>query len=357
MIPHRIALLLLLGSLALSARAETSATVPPSVATLSPEQQTAVRELSRQEIDAAAPRLTEQVSQQVGKQIEGEKQAMAIAKDALEVGRKSVDWWLSNISLWLAGLGLLIAVASIGIPLFIAYKLKKYSDGIKKKLEQMLKQAGQHTGEIEKLLHSARDKTSLIPNAETLTSQLSTDLLEKLRAEKPPQVVRLIEQAWEAHHQKDWATAKPLWELLSLIESQDANVWFNLAYAESELGQDYPQITDCYRRSHLLNPSVEACNNWGNALSAWARTLTGEAQQQRFAEADQHYDKATRLGPDQASAYRNWINSLHYWTETLTGQELYKCQARIDEVLLKAKRNLDTRSFDDLKSWRSSMDT
>lgn len=58
-----------------------------------------MRELSRQEIDAAAPRLTEQVGQQVGKQIEGEKQAMAIAKDALEVGRKSVDWWLSNISL------------------------------------------------------------------------------------------------------------------------------------------------------------------------------------------------------------------------------------------------------------------
>ena len=50
MTPHRLAFLFLLGSLPLSARAETSATVPPTtatVSTLTPEQQTAVRELSR----------------------------------------------------------------------------------------------------------------------------------------------------------------------------------------------------------------------------------------------------------------------------------------------------------------------
>lgn len=64
-----------------------------------------MRELSRQEIDTATPRLTEQVGKQVEKQIEGEKQAMAIAKDALEVGRKSVDWWLSNIGVLMGILG------------------------------------------------------------------------------------------------------------------------------------------------------------------------------------------------------------------------------------------------------------
>lgn len=341
MIPHRLAFLLLLGSLALSARAETSATVTPppeTLANLTPEQQTAVRELSRQEIDTATTRLTEQVGKQVEKQIEGEKQAMAIAKDALEVGRKSVDWWLSNIGVLMGILGVLLAAASVGIPYLMGKKQKiewqEKLDELTRKLaeaETARKQIEDHAAETERLLQQARDKTSLIPNAETLTGQLSTELLEKLKADKSPQVVTLIEQAWEAHHQKDWATAKPLWELLSLIESQDANVWFNLAYAESELGQDYPQITDCYRRAYLLLPSPAACNNWGNALADWARALTGEAQQQRFAEADQRYAKATELQPDDAGTYHNWGMTLAYWAGTLTGEAQQQRFAEADQ--------------------------
>ena len=188
--------------------------------------------------------------------------------------------------------GVLLAAASVGIPYLMGKKQKtewqeKLNELTRKlaEAETARKRIEDHATETERLLQQARDKTSLIPNAETLTGQLSTELLEKLQTEKPPQVVRLIEQAWEAHRQEDWATAKPLWELLSLIESQDANVWFNLAYAESKLGQDYQQITDYYRRAHLLKPRASACNNWGTALLAWANTLTGEAQQQRFADA------------------------------------------------------------------------
>ena len=345
MIPHRLAFLFLLGSLSLSARAETSATVPPTVATLTPEQQTAVRELSRQEIDTATPRLTEQVGKQVEKQIEGEKQAMAIAKDALEVGRKSVDWWLSNIGVLMGILGVLLAAASVGIPYLMGKKQKtewqeKLNELTRKlaEAETARKRIEDHATETERLLQQARDKTSLIPNAETLTGQLSTELLEKLQTEKPPQVVRLIEQAWEAHRQEDWATAKPLWELLSLIESQDANVWFNLAYAESKLGQDYQQITDYYRRAHLLKPRASACNNWGTALLAWANTLTGEAQQQRFADADQRFTEASRLKPDDADTYYNWGSTLADWAKTLTGKAQQQRFAEADQRYAEASR-------------------
>ncbi|MCG9059360.1 hypothetical protein LH452_10495 [Laribacter hongkongensis] len=343
MTPHRLAFLFLLGSLSLSARAETSATIPPTVSTLTPEQQTAVRELSRQEIDTATPRLTEQVGKQVEKQIEGEKQAMAIAKDALEVGRKSVDWWLSNIGVLMGILGVLLAAASVGIPYLMGKKQKtewqeKLNELTRKlaEAETARKQIEDHATETERLLQQARDKTSLIPNAETLTGQLSTELLEKLKADKPPQVVRLIEQAWEAHRQKDWATAKPLWELLSLIESQDANVWFNLAYAESELGQDYQQITDYYRRAHLLDPDASTCNNWGNALTDWANTLTDEVQQQRFAEADLRYAEATELQPDDAEVYYNWGNALADRAKTLTGEAQQQRFADADQRYAKA---------------------
>jgi len=286
----------------------------------------------------------------VAKTIEGEKQAIDVAKDALEVGRKSVDWWLSNISVWLGGLGLLIGVAGIGIPLWMGRKQKvewqeKLAD-ITQKLAQAQtaqqqaaaaqQQAEQHASEIETLLRTARDKTSLIPSAEDIKGELSGELLAKLQAEKSPQVVKLIQQAWEAHKKEDWAAAKPLWALLSLIESQDANVWFNLAYAEVHSGQDWQRICAGFQRAHLLQPSAVACNNWGSALFSLANTLTGEAQQQCFAEADQRYAEATRLQSDYVDAYNNWGNALSNWANTLTGeaqqQRFSEADQRFSEV-------------------------
>lgn len=324
----------------------------PASAPFTPAQQQAIRQISASEAQAQVPLVASAAAASVAKTIEGEKQAIDVAKDALEVGRKSVDWWLSNIGVLMAILGAVLAVASIGIPLWMGRKQKaewqeKLAD-ITQKLAQAQaaqqqaaaaqQRAEQHAGEIEALLLSARDKTSQIPNAEQITGKLEGDVLAKLRAEKPPQVVRLIQQAWEAHEKEDWAAAKPLWGLLSLIESHDANVWFNFAYAEQHSGKNWQLIHDAYQRSHLLQPSEMACNNWGTTLSEWANTLTGEAQQQRFAEAGQRFVEAIRLKPDYATAYYNWGTALSEWANTLTSEAQQRRFADADHCFAEATR-------------------
>ncbi|UDM16206.1 hypothetical protein [Vogesella sp. XCS3] len=301
----------------------------PASAPFTPAQQQAIRQISASAAQAQVPLVASAAAASVAKTIEGEKQAIDVAKDALEVGRKSVDWWLT-------ALGLVMALAGIGLSVWLSRKHDevevklKEADAAKQKAEIALRHA-------EQLIENFSKQASLIPNADAISDKLSADVLEKLKMVKPPQVVKLIEQAWAAHHQKNWVIAKPLWELLSLIESQDANVWFNLAYAEQHAGKDFQLICDGYQRSHLLEPSAEASNNWGNALSDWANTLTGEAQQQRFAEADQRYAEANRLKPYFAEAYSNWGNALLDWALTLQGDERQTKLARAEEVLLLAK--------------------
>lgn len=333
MLPLRPALRLSLLAATLLAANLVHAEVPAG-ASFTPEQQHVIQQLSASEVRAAVPTIASEAASSVAKTIEGEKQAIELAKDALEVGRKSVDWWLSNISFWVGGLGLLIAVAGIGIPLWMGRKQKAEW---KEKLEQLTQkldeaqvaqqkaeaaqqQAEQHATEIDVLLQQARDKTSLIPNAESITDQLSADILEKLRKEKPPQVVTLIEQAWDAHRRKDWQAAKPLWELLCLIESHDNNVWFNLGLTLVRTNQDWEAAASCFERSHLLAPSPRVLNNWGNALSSWAVALSGKESEQLFSEACNKFAEATLLKPDYPVANNNWGSALGHWAMTLSGE-------------------------------------
>lgn len=323
---------------------------PTASAPFTPEQQQLIRQISASEANGLLPQVASAAAANVAKTIEGEKQAIAVAKDALEVGRKSVDWWLSNISFWVGGLGLLIAVAGIGIPLWMgrtqkAEWQKKLADITQKLAEaqaaQQLaaaaqQQAEQHAREIETLRNNAQNKISLIPNAEQVTGALSAEVLAKLREEKSPQIVTLIEQALKANEKEDWASAKPLWELLSLIESHDANVWFNLAFAEQLSGKNWQLICEAYQFSHLLQPSSDSCNNWGVALSYWAETSTGDAQQQRYTEASQCFAEATRLEQDFADAYNNWGNALFSWAKTLPGEAQLQRFNEADQHYVKA---------------------
>jgi tetratricopeptide (TPR) repeat protein len=103
--------------------------------------------------------------------------------------------------------------------------------------------------------------------------------------------------------------------------------------------QRFVEADQRYAEATRLKPDyVDAYNNWGNALSDWAQTLTGEAQQQRFAEADQRYAEATRLVPDNADAYYNWGTALLGWAQTLTGEAQQQRFAEADQRYAEATR-------------------
>ncbi|MDC7692427.1 tetratricopeptide repeat protein [Vogesella indigofera] len=366
MLPLHPALRLSLLAAALVAANLVHAEVPAG-SPFTPEQQQLIRQLSASEVKAATPEIASEAASSVAKTIAGEKQAIEVAKDALEVGRKSVDWWLSNISVWLGGLGLLIAVAGIGIPLWMGRKQKvewqeklnlltqkmQEAETAQQQAKAAQQAAEQHAQEIEELLTHARNKTSLIPKADEITGKLSVEVLEKLRNEKPPQVVKLIEQAWDAHRRKDWKTAKPLWGLLSLIEGHDSNVWFNLGFTLAHMNSDWETVASCFERSHLLEPNPDALNNWGNALGNLAKNLPcKEEKEHGFAQACKKFAEATHIKPDYANAYNNWGCMLVHWGHVLSGQHREVKLQEAEGALLKAKE-LGDKNFYNLACLRA----
>lgn len=310
--PHRLFRSVLLAAALCAANLAVAA--QPASAPFTPAQQQAIRQISASEVQAQVPLVASAAAASVAKTIEGEKQAIDVAKDALEVGRKSVDWWLSYLGVWLGGLGLLITLAGIGIPFLMGRQQKaewkEQLDEISGKLaeanvakemaEAAQQQAEQHAREIETLLHTARDKTSLIPSAEDIKGELSGELLAKLQAEKPPQVVKLIKQAWDAQHREDWQAALPLWSLLSLIESQDSNVWFNLGVVHSEGNQNWIAAAECFQCSNLLDPHPSTLFNWANCIHEQARP---SKQRDKSNEAIAMYREAYTLNKHFSEAY------------------------------------------------------
>ncbi|MFP2908093.1 TPR end-of-group domain-containing protein, partial [Pyxidicoccus sp. 3LFB2] len=56
-----------------------------------------------------------------------------------------------------------------------------------------------------------------------------------------------------------------------------------------------------------LKPDMhEALNNWGSALSDWAKTKTGAEADRLFAQAGEQHAEALRLKPDKHEALNNW---------------------------------------------------
>ncbi len=308
----------------------------PASAPFTPAQQQAIRQISASEAQAQVPLVASAAAASVAKTIEGEKQAIGVAKDALEVGRKSVDWWLSNISVWLGGLGLLIGAASIGIPLWMGRKQRaewneKLDELIKKlnEAESVQRQAQENADEIAALLHESRHKASLIPNSEVLKGELSDELLAKLKAEKPPQVVKLIKQAWDAQHREDWQAALPLWSLLSLIESQDSNVWFNLGVVHSEGHQNWIAAAECFQRSNLLDPHPSTLFNWASCI--YEQGVISK-QDEKLREAIDKYREAYGLDENFSIAYFQRAATLVELATWVSGSQkhLYFAEAQAD---------------------------
>ena len=214
-----------------------------------------------------------------------------------------------------------------------AGEAQQHAESIQKHVEAALElariaqeRAEQHTCEIETLLTDAHNKTNLIPNADTVTGDLKAEVLAKLQQHKPPQVVALIQQAVEKYQKQDWVAAKPLYELLSLVESHEPNVWFNLGVVLQKTQTDMTKVIECYQRSDLLQPNVKALHNWSIALFAQAKKLTGDAQQQRFVDACEKCAEAYRLtsdyvhkSQDDAQVLCNWGVILFEHAKRLTG--------------------------------------
>lgn len=242
MLPLRPALHLSLIAAALIAANLTHADVPAS-APFTPEQQQLIQQLSASEVHRLTPQIASAAALSAAKSIQGEKQAIDMAKDALEVGRKSVDWWLSNISVWLAAFGILIALASFGIPYAMGKKRQlelegelnevrnQFSDA-KLQLTEVKKiqeNALSHLQNIEKIAKQAKEKESLIPDADQISGSISKEVIEKIQNNEGKNVAHLVERAMNETKKNSWKEAAYLWRLLTFIQPEEPSVWINYA--------------------------------------------------------------------------------------------------------------------------------
>jgi tetratricopeptide (TPR) repeat protein len=84
----------------------------------------------------------------------------------------------------------------------------------------------------------------------------------------------------------------------------------------AEAGAKYAHALEIKPDNH------EALNNWGNALSDQAKTKQGAEADRLFAEAGARYAQALEIKPDKHDALNNWGAALLEQAKTKQGQEL-----------------------------------
>jgi tetratricopeptide (TPR) repeat protein len=81
-------------------------------------------------------------------------------------------------------------------------------------------------------------------------------------------------------------------------------------------------IEDKYRKAASLQPNFhQALNNWGSALSDWAKTQQGAQADTLLAQAVEKYQSALEIKPDYHPALNNWGNALSDWAQTQQGAQ------------------------------------
>jgi tetratricopeptide (TPR) repeat protein len=106
----------------------------------------------------------------------------------------------------------------------------------------------------------------------------------------------------------------------------------------SESNWNLPEMRQlCAAMSQVPAERSTALNNWGNALSAQAKTRQGADADRLFAEASAKYAEALRLKPDYAEALYNWGVALSAQAKTKAGEEADLLFREARKILRKAE--------------------
>jgi len=354
----------------------------PASAPFTPAQQQAIRQISASAAQAQVPLVASAAAASVAKTIEGEKQAIGATKEFLELGRKNVDWWLGFLSL-------LLAVAAFFVWRTNERSRQEWDDlqkGITSEHLQNMKDAAEARKELRQemqdCIKDAKERFDQhLKLTETSVDILKRDLeqarkmlseIEQHRdsalappADAAPEVIEAAMQTNQSNaahspqsklaaiaqqfgKEKNWQEAASRWQALTDLEPENRGYWFNYSYVLSEwitqsteflhIQERAKQADAAWRKSIALQATAEAYYNWGNVLSHWAKALTGEAQQQRFAEANLRFVEAARLKPNDAETYDNWGITLSHWALTLADEAQQQRFAEADQRFAEATR-------------------
>ena len=108
----------------------------------------------------------------------------------------------------------------------------------------------------------------------------------------------------------------------SLLEEGNRSCLLARSVGESEAFDAYSAAIKRYAEAISVKPEGhEAHNNWGNALSAHAKTKSGDEADRLFSESYGRYAEAVRIKPDYHGAFYNWGLALSAQAKTKSGEE------------------------------------
>jgi cytochrome c-type biogenesis protein CcmH/NrfG len=143
--------------------------------------------------------------------------------------------------------------------------------------------------------------------------------------------VSLLRLFWQSSPQSGIPEMRQLYAVLSRDAATRPftfNNWGNAltAHARTKVGDEadwlFAEAGSKYAEAVRLKPDDHvALNNWGNALSEQARAKAGEEADRLYTEAAGKYAEAVRVKADFDGTFYNWGNALHAQATTKTGEE------------------------------------
>ena len=206
--------------------------------------------------------------------------------------------------------------------------------------ERLTRQVGDHPAQI-----AARDqKRTPGVDVETVQSALR---IAPMQADVGYMVLSRFGNAFEPKTDADFLVARRVWATLAVdsdIKDQAFSNWGNALSAQAKtkqgveadrlFGEAYGKYADAVR---IKPDNHEALNNWGNALTAQAKTKRGVEADRLFGEAYGKYADALKIKPDDHEKLNNWGIALSEQAKTKQGADADRLFSETRKKFMKAR--------------------
>jgi Plant specific mitochondrial import receptor subunit TOM20 len=273
----------------------------------------------------------------------------------LEGQRKKVDWWLNWVAIFLTAVAILLPIAGIAIPYFMASKgkdaiekdmqeirasknvieLEKTKiEQIKDEVAKLLVSAKFDADEAHKHKESAATSLALLQSYENRPDSLNateskadvahnsaiTTAVTAVKEDKTADpILRFRAEAIAASEAKDAEKAYSLWNALVQLNKEDGSAQFNAGYWAGCLSLKQEGVEKlhwlklvqrhCEQALRIKPNSYDSAYNWGLALSSEASVFSASeltVARSLWQQAVEKYQQALIINPEMHEAANNW---------------------------------------------------
>ena len=211
-------------------------------------------------------------------------------------------------------------------------KVEKIDKEVKEKLKEIDKEGKEKLKEIDK---EGKEKLKEIDKRADKKFKEVDDKIKKVRkasvqqvsdeGKKQREISRMSDEALKAYHEKEYEKACELWKQLTGKDEKNWSAFNNWGLALSgwarqpgvEGAEDkFGQACGKYEKAVRIKPDChQAFNNWGAALAGWAKLPGVEGAEDKFGLACEKYAEAVKIKPDYHQAFNNWGAALDDWAK------------------------------------------